>query len=135
MAESISHHGSTVNRDWLGRLSAIIHENCSNTTTQVTVERVVNEALTQEQLVESVTQIAASSTEVLVKLDQVTVDLSDDSRQAQVNAEALVEITHDNEIDRERRHVLMTLQEIDGKYRLVSVEAPANIVNQPEPRR
>ena len=126
MADSISHHGSTVSPNWLGSLSANIRDNCSNSTTLVTVEGIVNEALTQEQIVEAVTQIAAGSSEVLVKLDHVTVDLSDDSRRAQVNAEALVEITHDSEVDRERRHVLMTLQEIDGKYRLVSVEAPAS---------
>ena len=127
MAESISHHGSTIKRDWLSDLSANIHENCSNSTT-VTVEGVINEALTQERIIEAVIQIATGSSELLVKLDRVTVELSDKSKRAQVNADALVEVAHDNEVDRERRHVLMTLQAIDGKYRLVSVEA-TNIVN------
>ena len=128
----MSHDGSTVNRDWLGKLSANIHENCSNSTTQVTVEGIIKEALSQEQIVEAITQVAAGSTKVTVKLDHVTVDLFDQSRRAQVNADALVEVAHDNEVDRERRHIVMTLQVIEGKYRLVSVEAPVNGVNQPD---
>ena len=62
MAESISHDGFTVNRDWLGKLSANIHENCSNSTTEVAVEGIINEAMSPEQIVEGITQVAAGST-------------------------------------------------------------------------
>ncbi len=134
MANAISHEGATVNQDWLKGLEAAIRANCSQTTTAVTIEGVVNEPFTQDQIIEALAALAASSKRVNVKLEQISTDLSGQPERAQVIADATVEIAHDNRVDRERRHVFFSLQRDAGKLRLVSVSASASIVNQPEPR-
>lgn len=134
MANAISHEGATVNQDWLQGLEAAIRTNCSRTTTAVTIEGVVNEPFAQDQIIEALAALAASSTRVIVKLEQLSTDLSGQPERAHVIADATVEIAHDHRVDRERRHVSFSLQQDAGKLRLVSVDASANIVNQPEPR-
>jgi len=134
LADAISHQGPKVTGDWLKGLTDAVQGNCSRTNTAVTIEGVVNEALSQDQIIQAVTQIAADSTRVHVTLEHLTVDLSGQAERAQVNADATIEIAHDDRLDRERRHVFLSLEEDSGRYRLVSVETSAAIVNQPEPR-
>ena len=134
MADAVSHHGTIVDRDWLAGLSRNIHENCSNGSTAVTIEGHVNEALSQEKIIEGVAQIAADSTEFIVKFEHITVDLLGESKRAQVSADAIVEWTREHRAERERRHVIFSLQQDDRRYRVIAIEASANIVNQPEPR-
>ena len=134
MANAISHEGTSVRQDWLRGLGAAIRANCSRTTTAVTIEGVVNEPFTQDHIIEAVATLAASSSRLSVKLEQISVDLSGQPERASVNADATVEIDHDNRIDRERRHVTFSLQQDAGTFRVVSVEASEPIVNQPEPR-
>jgi len=64
----------------------------------------------------------------------VTVTLSNESKRAQVHADAVVELAYEGRVDKEKRHVTMTLQGVDGNYRLISVAASAAILDQPEPR-
>ena len=134
MAEAVTHHGSSVNANWLEGLSKNIQANCSTATTTVSVEGLVNEELSQEQIIAGVSQIAADSSEFAVRLEHVTVDISSESNRALASADAVVEWAHENRVDRERRHVRFSLQLIEGHYRLLAVEASGNIVNQPEPR-
>lgn len=134
MAVAVSHHGSTLSPGWLNGLSSNIHENCASGTTALNIDGVFNEALTQPQLVEAVTQVASSSTDFSLKLEHVTVNLPRGSNRAQVNADAVLDVTHGGRVDHEMRQVRMILEKTGGKFRLVSVEASAPIVNQPEPR-
>lgn len=134
MANAISHEGASVSQDWLRGLGAVIRANCSQTTTTVTIEGVVNEPYTQDQIIEAVATLVASSTRLSVKLEHISVNLSGQPERASVNADATVEIEHDDRVDRERRHVSFSLLQDAGTFRLVSVEASEPIVNQPEPR-
>ncbi len=134
MAGAISHHGSTLSPAWLNGLSSSIHDNCSLETTTVNVEGILNEALSQAQIIEGVTQVASISTDFDVRLEQVTVDVYRDTKRAQVNADAIIEVAHDGRFDREKRHVTITMKNVGSQYRLVSVEASSPITSQPEPR-
>ena len=134
MAAAISHQGSTVSPDWLNGLSSSIRENCDLETTVVSIEGLVNEALTPAQIIEDITHVASTSSNFSVKLEQVTVTLSNESKRAQVHADAVVELAYEGRVDKEKRHVTMTLQGADGNYRLISVAASAPILDQPEPR-
>jgi hypothetical protein len=134
MANAISHEGASVSQDWLRGLGAAVRANCSRTTTAVTIEDVVNEPFTQDQIIEAVATLAASSTRLSVKLEHISVDLSGQPERASANADVTIEIEHDNRVDRERRHVFFSLRQDDGTLRIVSVEATGAIVNPPEPR-
>ncbi len=134
LATSVCHEGSVVTGDWLKTLEGQIQSNFSKSTTEVTIDGVVNEALSQEQIIQGVTQIAASSTALRIRLGHLSVELSADRVRALVTADAIVEISAQNRTDRERRHVAFSLQQQSGKLRIISVEASASIVNQPEPR-
>jgi len=134
LAASVSHEGPAVSGDWLKTLESQIQLNFSTSTTEVTIEGVVNEALSQEQIVQGVAQLAASSTVLSVKLSQLTVEITHNQDRAQASADAIVEIATQERTDRERRHVTLSLQQQSGKFRIVAAEASAGIVDQPEPR-
>ena len=134
LAASVSHEGPAVSGDWLKTLESQIQSNFSTTTTEVTIEGVVNEGLSQEQIVQRVAQLAASSTALSVKLSHLTVEITPDQDRAQASADLIVEIATHERTDRERRHVTISLQQQSGKFTIVAVEASAGIVNQPEPR-
>jgi hypothetical protein len=134
LANGVSHQGATVSSDWLRGLSETIEANCSRTTTFVRVEGAVNQAFTQAELVDALAGLAATSTRLEVKLEPMTITLSGAPERAQVNVDAAVEIERDQRVDRERRHVFISLQQDGGQYRVVAVEASAKVVDQPEPR-
>jgi hypothetical protein len=69
-----------------------------------------------------------------VKLAQLSTDISRESKRAQVNADAVIEVSHDGRFDREKRHLTLILKKFNYRYQLISLEASAPIVNQPEPR-
>ncbi len=134
LANAVSHQGGTVSSDWLRGLSETIEANCSRTTTLVMVEGAVNQTFTQVELVDALAGLAATSTRLQVKLEPMTITLSGEPERAQVSVDAAVEIERDRRVDRERRHVFISLQQGGGQYRVVTVEASARVVDQPEPR-
>jgi molybdenum cofactor biosynthesis enzyme MoaA len=134
LAAAVSHEGPAVTSDWLKTLQEQIQTNCSTSTTEVTIDSVVNEALSQEQIVQGVAQLAANSVALRVRFEHLSVELTPNQERAQVSADAIVEMVTQNRADREKRHVTFSLQQRSGEFRIVAVEASANIVNQPEPR-
>lgn len=133
LAKAMSHDDPSVTKDWLTGLEAAIRADFSPTTA-VAIDGVVGGTLSQDQIVEGVTQLEANSTTFRLKFDDMSVELTDDQSRAVVAADTTVEIAAESRTYRQRRHVTFSLQRDGGRYRIKGVEASANIVNLPEPR-
>jgi hypothetical protein len=133
LTNSVSHEGTFQTQDWLDGLEFAIRADFANSTA-VTVDGVLNGALSRDQISDSITKLAASSTLLRVRFEHASVELSREEDRAQFSADAIVEITKGSRTDRERRHVSLSLQREGRHYRIIGVEASLNIVNLPEPR-
>ena len=73
IAGAVSHDGSTTPKDWLDGLDSVIRSNFSPATAAVTIDGVIDEALSQDQIVQGFTQLRASSTLMHVGIDLLNI--------------------------------------------------------------